>query len=55
MKYDTTQALIDLTANVSHDPDEADWFDVHELVELVPNPSSVLRDLLHWLHDEELL
>lgn len=54
MKYDTTQALVDLTASVSHDPDEADWYDVHELIELLPNPASVLRDLLHYLHEEYL-
>lgn len=54
MKYDTTEALIDLTASVSHDPEEADWYDVHELVELIPNPAAVLRDLLHYLHQEHL-
>ena len=54
MKYDTTQALVDLAAAVSHDPDEADWYDVHELIDLLPNPSSVLRDLVHYLHEEFL-
>ncbi len=53
-KLDTTQALIDLTASVSHDPDEADWFDVEEMIELLPNPSSVLRDLLYYLHQDLL-
>ena len=55
MALDTTQALIDLTGSVSHDEDEADWYDVHELVDLMPNPAAVLRDLLHWLHEEELI
>lgn len=54
MLYDTTQALVDLTASVSHDPEEADWHDVHELIELLPNPASVLRDLLHYVHGEYL-
>ena len=54
MKYETTQALVDLTAAVSHDPDDEDWFDVEELVELLPNPSSVLKDLLHYMHEELL-
>ena len=54
MKYDTTRALFDLTASVSQDPDEADWYDVHELIELLPDPASVLEDLLHYLHEEWL-
>lgn len=54
MKYDNTQALVDLTASVSHDPEESDWYDVHELIELLPNPTAVLRDLLHHLHEEYL-
>lgn len=52
MTYDTTQALIDLTGAVSHDPDEADWFDVDEVIELLSNPSAVLRDLLRYAHEE---
>lgn len=51
---DVTQALVDLAGAVSHDPDEADWYDVHELIELTPNPAAVLRDLLHFLHEEYL-
>ena len=54
MMYDTTQALIDLTASISHDPEEEDWFDVDELVDLLPNPASVLLDLLHYMHEELL-
>lgn len=54
MTYDTTKALVDLTASVSHDPDEADWFDVIELVELIPNPTAVLLDLLRLLHEDYL-
>lgn len=52
MTYDTTQALIDLTGGVSQDPDVADWYDVDELVELLPNPASVLKDLLRYAHAE---
>lgn len=54
MTYDTTQALIDLTGAVSQDPDEADWYDVDELVELLPNPYAVLKDLLRYAHEEWL-
>lgn len=54
MNYDTTQALVDLTANVSQDPDQADWHDVHELIELLPNAAAVLQDLLHYMHEEYL-
>lgn len=54
MKYANTQALVDLTASVSHDPEEADWHDVDELIELMPNHAPVLRDLLRYLHEEYL-
>lgn len=54
MKYDNTQALVDLTASVSHDPDLEDWFDVDELVEFLPNPTEVLKDLLRFMHGEYL-
>lgn len=52
MIRDTTQALIDLTGAVSHDPDEADWYDVEEIVDLLSNPSAVLLELLHYAHEE---
>lgn len=54
MKYETTKELVDLTANVSHDPDEADWSEVHEYLENVANSAPVLKDLLHFLHEEYL-
>lgn len=54
MVYDTTQALIDLTGAVSQDPEEADWYDVDELIDLLSNPSEVLRDLLRYVHEEWL-
>ena len=54
MMSDVAQALIDLTASVSHDPDEADWFDVHETIELTTNPAAVLREILHYCHEEHL-
>lgn len=54
MTYDTTQALIDLTGAVSQDPEQADWYDVDELIDLLPDPTSVLRDLLRYAHKEWL-
>lgn len=54
MTHDTTQALIDLTGSVSHDPEEADWYDVDELIDLLPNPTAVLRDLMRYAHEEWL-
>lgn len=54
MTYDTTQALIDLTGIVSQDPEMADWYDVDELIDLLPNPHAVLRDLLRYAHKEWL-
>lgn len=51
---DVTQGLIELLEEVSHDPDEADWFDVHEYLGLIPNSSRVLKELAHYLHEEYL-
>lgn len=55
MALDVTQALVDLTGAVSHDPEQADWYDVDELVDLVNNPTAVLRDLLRYIHKEGML
>lgn len=54
MTYDTTHALIDLAGSVSQDPEEADWYDVDELIDLLPDPAIVLRDLLRYAHKEWL-
>lgn len=54
MKYETTQTLVDLASVVSQDPDKADWFDVEDLIENLPNPASVLRDLIQYMHQEFL-
>lgn len=51
---DLTQGLIDLLADVSHDPDEADWYDVEEYLELIPNPARVLKELSLYVHQEYL-
>ena len=49
---DTTQALIDLTGAVSHDPEKEDFYDVDEIIDLLSNPTAVLRDLLRYAHEE---
>lgn len=54
MKYHTTRSLVDLVASISHDPDEADWSEVHEQIEMLADAPSVLRDLLHHLHEAYL-
>lgn len=51
---DITRALIDLTASISHDPDEADWYDVDEILEALTNPEVHLREVLVYLHEEHL-
>lgn len=51
---DTTRALIDLTGAVSRDPELADWYDVDELIDLLPNPTPVLRNLIRYAHKEWL-
>lgn len=51
---DITVGLIELVEDVSHDPDEADWGGVHEYLEDIPNHYRVLKELVHWLHQELL-
>lgn len=51
---DITQGLIELTEDVSHNPDDADWYDVHEYLESIPNPYKVLKEVMHWIHEEHL-
>jgi len=54
MMHDVTRALIDLTASVSHDPDEADWYDVDEILESLTSPVVHLQEVLRYLHREFL-
>lgn len=51
---DMLDGLLELTAEVSFDPDQADWFDVMEYLDDVPNPRTLLKELVHFLHDEYL-
>lgn len=51
---DITQGLIELVEEVSHDPEDQDWYDAHEYLESIPNPYTVLRELVHYLHEEYL-
>lgn len=51
---DVTQALIDLTGAVSHEPGEEDFYDVDEIVELLHDPVAVLKELLRYAHSEWL-
>lgn len=51
---DLTLGLIELVEEVSHDPAEADWFDVHEYLELVPSSAKILKELTHYLHENYL-
>lgn len=51
---DVTQGLIDLASDVSHDPDEQDWYDLEEYLSLIPNNAKVVRELIYFLHEEYL-
>lgn len=51
---DAAQGLIELLEEVSHDPDEADWYDVEEYIGLLPNTTRVLRELAHYMHENYL-
>lgn len=54
MLTDITQGLVELVEDVSHDPEDADWYDVHEYLSNIPNSSRVLKELVHYLHEEYL-
>jgi hypothetical protein len=54
MLSDIAQGLIELTEDVSHDPDEADWYDVDEYLSNIPNSSRVLKELVRYIHSEYL-
>ena len=51
---DITIGLVELVEDVSHNPDEADWYDVHEYLELIPSSSRVLKELVHFIHENYL-
>ena len=51
---DITEGLIELVAEVSFDPEDADWFDAIEYLDAIPNPRTVLKEIMHWVHDEYL-
>lgn len=53
-RSDITVGLVELTEDVSHDPDEQDWFDVHEYLDDIPNPRTVLKELIHLMHEDYL-
>lgn len=49
---DITQGLIELVEEVSHDPEETDWYDVTEYIENLPNPYNTLKQFVQWAHEE---
>jgi len=51
---DVTEGLIELVEEVSHDPEDADWFDVKEYIENLPNPYATLYQFVRWTHGELL-
>lgn len=51
---DITEGLIELLEEVSHDPDEIDWFDVEEYIEQMPNTTRVLKEFSKYVHAEYL-
>lgn len=51
---DITEGLIELLEEVTHDPDEQDFFDVKEYIENLPNPYHTLWEFAQWVHEEHL-
>lgn len=54
MISDVTMGLLELTEEVSHNPDEADWYDVNEYLGNIPNTHRVLKELIMYVHAEYL-
>lgn len=54
MTSDITMGLIETAEAVSHDPDEQDWFEVDEYLDLIPDSAKVLKELIHYMHSEFL-
>lgn len=54
MLSDITQGLVELLEEVSHDPEDQDFYDVHEYLDLIPNSTRVLKELAHYLHENYL-
>jgi len=49
-----TIGLLETLVDVSHDPDEQDFYDVDEYIDNLPNAAKVLRELAHYIHAEYL-
>jgi hypothetical protein len=49
-----TQGFIDTLEEVSHDPDEADYYDLYEYIEQLPNTAKVLREFAVYMHAQYL-
>lgn len=51
---DQTLGLVELASDVSHDEAEADWYDVDEYLDLLPNPHRTLQELIRLVHESYL-
>ena len=51
---DVTQGLIEIAEEISHDPDEQDFYDLYEYLDLIPNSAKVLKELILFVHSEYL-
>ena len=49
-----TEGLIELLEDVSHDPDQTDFYDVKEYIESLPNPYNTLYEFAKWVHGDLL-
>jgi len=51
---DMAEGLLEIVADVSHDPEDADWFDAFEYLEDIPTPRAVLKEVMQYMHEEYL-
>lgn len=51
---DMAEGLLEIVSDVSHDPDDADWFDAFEYLEDIPTPRAVLKEIMQYIHAEYL-
>jgi len=54
MISDITMGLVETAESVSHDPDEQDWYEVNEYLDLIPDAAKVLKELVHFMHENYL-
>lgn len=51
---EVTEGFIELLEEISHDPDQADLYDLKQYIEAMPNPERVLKEFALYVHENYL-